>query len=343
MHIESTEDALALLESAGTAAALGAALRRGLFTLLADGPRDVAAVSEAMDVPLHRCGYWLQLLEGAGLLVLSPEGYSLTAVAQAAILDAYAPGTWALLAEEVAERLPAYCDLHDGLSVAGPLPGAVGGAHGEYVAAMAADPDRAASFTRMLADIHAPLADDLADFLDLSGATRLMDLGGGSGVLAAGLLCRHPQLTAVVVDIATVCAAGREVAAGFGTAGRLDFHPADFLADPLPEGCDVVLECDVGVYGAELFRKVRAALPDGGRFFVVDQFAPAPGVAPACRVQWAFSGSLADPGYAFPTSAEVRAQLAEAGFTVGAEVPLPTPARPGRRYVERLGVIEAVR
>lgn len=55
-----------------------------------------------------------------------------------------------------------------------------------------------------------PLADYLAGLLDLGGVGRLMDLSGGSGALALALLEHYPDLTAVVVNLPAVCAAGFE-------------------------------------------------------------------------------------------------------------------------------------
>jgi hypothetical protein len=49
-----------------------------------------------------------------------------------------------------------------------------------------------------------------------------------------------------VVDIPTVCAAAREIAARAPVAGRITYHAADFLHDELPRGFDMVLECQGG-------------------------------------------------------------------------------------------------
>ena len=74
---------------------------------------------------------------------------------------------------------------------------------------MVEDPERARRFTRMLYELHHALADELAGCLDMSDVDRVMDLGGGSGVLSMALLRRNPHLTAMVVDVANVCAVGR--------------------------------------------------------------------------------------------------------------------------------------
>jgi ubiquinone/menaquinone biosynthesis C-methylase UbiE len=148
----------------------------------------------------------------------------------------------------------------------------------------------------------------------MTGVHRLMDLGGGSGVMSLALLRQHPQLTSVVVDIDNVCAAGREIAAEHPATDRITYFAADFLRNKLPGDFDMVLECDVGAYDETLFRKLRAALNSGGRLVIVDQLAPTKGVAPACRLQWAFQGSLVNPESTFPTVAGIQTCLTQAGF-----------------------------
>lgn len=50
------------------------------------------------------------------------------------------------------------------------------------------------------------------DYLDMTGVNRLLDLGGGSGVVSLALLRQHPHLTSTAVGIEDVCIAGREIA-----------------------------------------------------------------------------------------------------------------------------------
>jgi SAM-dependent methyltransferase len=210
-----------------------------------------------------------------------------------------------------------------------------------YLAAMAEDAEAARRFTRMLRELHGPLADQLAASLDLSGVDRLMDLGGGSGVMSVALARRYPRLIAVVVDIANVLAAARELAVEESLENRIRFHSADFLRDELPSGFDVVLECDVNVYSEALFRKVWAALNPGGRFVIVDQLAPERGVAPPSRLHWAFQGSMIDPEFAFPTAAEIRAQLEGAGFQRVSHRTLPPIQGGTQRFTSDTALIEA--
>jgi SAM-dependent methyltransferase len=331
MKPTTSDEILDLLDAFFASAALGAALELGLFWLLEERPLDAAEVAEALEIPPVRCGYWLQLLCATGLIEPGPGGYRPSETARTSILSARSRESWGLLAEEARERMPGLRDLPVHLRNAGSAWEALGLAPAKMYARMAEDPEAARRFTRMLYELHQPLAGFLAESLDLNGVERLMDLGGGSGVVSLALARRHPALVATVVDIASVCAAGREIARENSLQDRVLFHPADLLRDPLPRGFDLVLECDVNVYGEALFAKVRDSLRPGGRFVIVDLLAPAEGVAPSSRIHWAFEGSMIDPGFAFPTAARVRGLLENAGFQVLTEGPLtrrsPAPGR----------------
>ncbi len=344
MKPTTTEDILDLLDASFASAALGAAMETGLFWLLEKRPLNAAGVAAALGIPPVRCGYWLQILSAAGLLEPGPGGYRPSDTARGAILAAYSRESWALLAEEARERMPGLRDLPVHIRDAGSAWEALGLAPAKAYARMAEDPDRARRFTRMLCELHRPLAGALAESLDLDGVQRLMDLGGGSGVVSLALARRNQAPVATIVDLPHVCAAGRDVVREDPLRDRIVFHPADFLRDPLPAGFDMVLECDVGVYSETLFRKVRDSLNPGGRFVIVDQFAPGEGLAPPSRVAWAFEGSMIDPAFAFPTAGRICEWLREAGFHVLSEGPLASgsPSR-GAGFEQVWLVIEARR
>jgi predicted O-methyltransferase YrrM len=295
----------------------------GLFWLLAERPRDAASVAQATGVLINRCRYWLQLLSSVGLVEKVPAGYAPSPTARTAILEAYSQETWAFLAREARERFPAVRNLALHIREPGSAWAAQGLTPPDYFANMIASPERARQFTRMLYEYHQSLADELSRTLDMTGVQRLMDLGGGSGVMSLALLRRNPGLTSIVVDIENVCVAGREIAAEHGvTAERITYHSADFLREELPGKCDMVLDCDVGAYSEEMLRKIWAALNPGGRLVIVDQFAPAKDVAHASRLLWAFLGSLENPDATPTTAREVQTQLTQAGFQLVSETTL---------------------
>jgi SAM-dependent methyltransferase len=317
-------DVLELLDRPIASAAVGAALELGLFWQLATAPRDAAAIAGALGVPLGRCQAWLSVLVDEGFIESSSGRYSPTAAARSAILDSYGRESWAMLAQEARERIGAIPDLPASLVAGAPS------IDGGYVGLMSRDTERARRFTRMLYEIHAPLAEKVAAVLDLSDVERLLDLGGGSGVIAIGLARRWPKLSIEIVDIANVCVAGRELVEAAGLAGRVGFIAADFMHDGLPTGFDAILECDVGVYSESLFRRIHDALGRGGRFIVIDELQTGETRDPG-RNAWALIRTLDDPDWKAATVTGTRHLLERAGFARVTEGRLaPGPGVGGR-------------
>lgn len=328
MKITDARGVFDLLAAAAPAAALGAALELGLFHALAAGPRSASDLGEELGIGERRCRYWLQLLAGTGLIAADSGGYAITPAGRGAVLDAHSHDTWAFFGRSERETQPLYADMTRRLRRPAEewrdqveLPP-------DYVTRMREDPAWTESFTAMLRELHADLARETAKALDeeLKGAARLLDLGGGSGVISHALLERAPDLAVVVVDIAAVCAVGERIAEEVGLADRVAYHAVeDFTRDALPAGFDLVLECDLSVHDEALFRKLAQSLAPGGKLVLVDQFAPAPGVAPPERVHWRFQSALLESGYETPTSAVVAGWLGRAGFRLLREEPLTGP------------------
>lgn len=193
----------------------------------------------------------------------------------------------------------------------------------QYLERMNEDPVRARQFTRMLFELHQQLAETIAAMLDMCEINLLMDLGGGSGVISMALLRRNAHLSATVVDIPNVCSAGCELAVEHSFEDRLIFHLADFIHEKLPAVFDMVIECDVGIYSEKLFKKIRETLNPGGRYVIIDQFAPEKGMAPYSRILWALQGSLKDPDFSYPTAQEIVSMLEKSSFHSVTTVEIP--------------------
>ncbi|HEX3786454.1 MAG TPA: methyltransferase [Pseudonocardiaceae bacterium] len=77
--------------------------------------------------------------------------------------------------------------------------------------------------------------------LDLSGARTMVDVGGGNGILTAGLLVANPELTGTIFDLAAAQEYTGSLLAESGVAQRCALVVGNFLTDPLPPGQDVYL------------------------------------------------------------------------------------------------------
>jgi cyclopropane fatty-acyl-phospholipid synthase-like methyltransferase len=274
-------------------------------------------VAQALNIPGKRCHYWLQVLDELGVLENGPDGYAPSPLAREAILDLYSKESWQHLALDERERSNGVHNLP--LLIA--EPGSIWAAQGlaepkNYVEKMRADPARAREFTRTLFQVHQDLANQIAEQVDLTGVERMMDFGGGSGVVSMALLRKYPTLTSTVVDIENVCVAGREIAREQGLSDRISYHPAEFADGEFPVGFDLVLQCDLLVFGLDMFRKIRRSLKPDGRLIFVDHFSPTEDAAPPTRVKWTFIDSLHDQNFSSPTLDQVTAQLVQAGYYV---------------------------
>jgi 3-hydroxy-5-methyl-1-naphthoate 3-O-methyltransferase len=81
------------------------------------------------------------------------------------------------------------------------------------------------------------LADAVADV----PVSRLLDIGGSSGVYAAALIEARPDATATVFERSPVDAAARTLLEGRGLADRVEVVTGDMFTEPLPRGHDVHL------------------------------------------------------------------------------------------------------
>ncbi len=316
MKLTTTEDILEFMNGYIYSAVLGAAMELGVFWLLADQPLSAPEMAQSLNIPLNRCHYWLQILCKLGLLEDSGERFAPSSVAREAILNVQSQDTWAFQAREDRELSLYVRDL--ALNISKPMSAweAWNLTPADYFQKIEEDPIYTARFTRKLYEIHRSFAEQLANIIDLRGVKRLLDLGGGSGVVSFALLRKYHELSSVVVDIESVCQAGRVIALENKLEKRITYLAADFLKDVLPNGFDVVLLCDVGTFSEILFRRIYDVLSQKGHLVIVDKFASSRTSAPPSRLLSAFVNSLVSPAQSvdYITTEVVLIRLQQAGF-----------------------------
>jgi SAM-dependent methyltransferase len=316
MKPKTTEDILELMNGHIFSAALNTAMELGLFWLLADKPLSASGLAERLNIPLNRCYYWLQILCKIGLLEDTSESYVPSAVAREAILNVQSQDTWAFQAREDQDLFLYVQDLASNIGKPMSAWQVQNLTPADYFPPIENDPSYIALFTRKLYQIHSTFAEQLANMLDLQGVKRLLDLGGGSGVVSFALLRKYDKLTSVVVDIESVCQTGRVIATENKLEKRITYLAGDFLKDDLPTGFDMVMLCDVGFSSEILFRRIYDLLNPKGRLVVIDKFAPSRTSAPPSRLLSAFLTSLESPAWSidYITTDVVQARLQQTGF-----------------------------
>jgi tRNA (cmo5U34)-methyltransferase len=112
-------------------------------------------------------------------------------------------------------------------------------------------------------------------------ATRILELGTGTGVTLAAVLACHPGASAVGIDesAAMLEAAASTLGSEGSREGRVELRVAD-LADPLPAGPFELVVSALAVHHldgagkADLFGRVAAVVGPPGRFVLGDVVVP---------------------------------------------------------------------
>ncbi|MEM1263343.1 MAG: methyltransferase [Pseudomonadota bacterium] len=158
---------------------------------------------------------------------------------------------------------------------------------GEFWAYAAADKpndfdvNAASDYTALMAATQPMVSEEILRSFRFDGVSHVMDVGGGNGAFLRAVQAQHPRLDLSLVDLPPVCSLARRAfdEAGLGRSVRL--CPADFLADELPRGADLItLVRIVHDHGDDairgLFARILAALPDGGRLLIAEPMLATP-------------------------------------------------------------------
>jgi hypothetical protein len=242
----------------------------GVFRLLADSPRPLEEICQALGLKRRAAEAILSICTSHGLLELRNGHYALTAAAEDYLLPTSptyfgSQFDWNLAHPEIItlDRLRR--------AVLTDQPQAYEGGE-EMFHTHEEEVELAKQFTRAMHSASMGPATAWPEKIDLSDQRMLLDVGGGSGAHAIGALLRWGNLQAVVLDRPPVCEVAREYAAKHGLADRIATHSADMWTDPYPAA-------DLHFYGMIfhdwpadkcrfLARKSFESLPVGGRIIV---------------------------------------------------------------------------
>jgi 2-hydroxy-4-(methylsulfanyl)butanoate S-methyltransferase len=303
--------------------ALFAGLEIGLFAHLSGGPLGVAELAARSGVAPHRMRTLVRALAAVGLLVEDGERCANAPAAQHHLAGA---GLGEYYRLQVGRQIyPALTHLDAGIAGTGAAFDTLGG--------LLADPEQARTFTAAQHGGSLDAARVLADRLALGGATRLLDVGGGSGAFAIALCRRNPGLHATVLDHPAVVAIAREYRDEAGLAERIDTLDGDAVRSDWPPDQNVVLMSYLlsALGEAEIdtvLAKARTCLRPGGLLIVHDFMLDDDGPGPTAAALW-FLQYLAysDDAVSF-TAAELTGRLHGAGFAPEpAEVLIPEITR----------------
>ena len=110
----------------------------------------------------------------------------------------------------------------------------------EHWQTIAREPDQANRFNQAMAAQTEQASGFVVSNLDFTNSSVVVDLGGGTGALAAGILDAHPHLRGILCDLRAGLVGALEYLALRGLSDRCAVVEADFF-DRVPSGGDVYL------------------------------------------------------------------------------------------------------
>jgi 2-polyprenyl-3-methyl-5-hydroxy-6-metoxy-1,4-benzoquinol methylase len=172
------------------------------------------------------------------------------------------------------------------------------------------------------------MADGVVRLLDLSGVSRVLDVGGGSGAFSMAFVRAGRGVHAVVFDLPNVVPITKGYVESAGYGGQVSAVVGDYRRDELPAGFDLVfLSAIVHANDVEenrrLIRKCAAATAPGGQVVVLDQIMNEDRTAPAPAAMFALNMLVGTGGGDTYTESEVRAWMEEAGLRNLARIDTP--------------------
>ena len=314
--------------------ALFAALRFDVFTHLAAGPMTAAELARATGLHPLRAETLLTALAGQGLVSAQDGRFANSPGAEAFLVKGAKYDFSDYLRRQVGEQMYGLLDqIEDALGDS--LPESATASYAEWFS----DPEQARLYSESQHAGSLGPARQLARAIDLTGAEKLLDVGGGTGAFAITLCEAFPGLQATIVDFPNVAAVGRDYIDRAGLQDRIRYVEGDAGQIDWPDGQDVVLMSYLlsGVPAEAheaLLERAFAHLRPGGRLLMHDFVVKADRSGPRLAALWQLQHTAFTPRARSVDAGWLEAALARAGFggiALGPMIPELTMLAEARR------------
>ncbi len=304
--------------------ALFGALNIELFDHLAKGSRTIEELVESTDVAENRLATLLAALVSVGLVTRDGIGYSNSPAAQRYLVTD-APAYFGDYYRFQIDRqiYPYMTSLDAGLA------GDEASLAHQSMSGWLSSKESAEDFSRGQHAGSSGPALLMAKSIDLAGASRLLDVAGGTGTYSIAFCQKYPNLAATIIDFPSVVEVAKQFVSDAGMVDRIRLVGGDALKTDWPPEQDVVLMSYLlsAVGGADipkLFEQAWAALRPGGRLIVHDFMLHDDRTGPVAAAAFflAYIPLRTDP-VSF-TAAELKPQIEALGFVnVQDEIMIP--------------------
>jgi cyclopropane fatty-acyl-phospholipid synthase-like methyltransferase len=162
---------------------------------------------------------------------------------------------------------------------------------------------------------------------DFSAASKVVDVGGGHGILLASLLQKYPNMEGILFEVPAVAEEAKELIDAYGMADRCERISGDFTRS-VPAGGDIyILKHIIHDWNDEqcitILVNCRKAMARGGKILVVEMVVPK-GNEPSIGKLLDLQMLLFLPGCE-RTEAEYGALFDKAGLQLSRVIPTLSP------------------
>ncbi|HRX85688.1 MAG TPA: methyltransferase [Phycisphaerae bacterium] len=314
-HPWTADEILAIARSYQPACVLIAAADLDLFDELASGPLTADEAARRVHADLRGTTTLLDALAALELLEKRDSHYHLDAAA-ADLLTADHPRTVLAMVQHQGNCLRRWGRLAEAVRDGAPLE--------RQPSIRGADADEA-SFISAMHNLSVRFADELVGELQPLPFNHLLDIGGASGTWTMAFLRTQPDATATLFDLPHVLPMAEQRLADAGLRDRVQLAGGDFLTNPLPAGADLawvsaIVHQNSRAQNRRMFTAIAAALQPGGHILLRDIVMEESRTAPVAGALFAINMLVATEAGGTFTFAELRDDLASAGFTDAAVV-----------------------
>ncbi|EAQ04968.1 O-methyltransferase, family 2 [Pseudooceanicola batsensis HTCC2597] len=314
--------------------ALFVALDLGVFTKLAGGSATAEEMAQATGIHRDRAETLLTALTGLGLLTVKAGRFANSPAADSFLVKGAKYDFGDYLRLQVGRQMYGLLDQLDA-AVQGEMTEGATASYEQWFS----DPDQARLYSESQHAGSLGPARQLAKKVDLSGARRLLDVGGGTGAFAITLCRAFPELTATVVEFPNVATLGRKYVEEAGLSDRITYVEGNALSTDWPEGQDTVLMSYLfsGVPGdahTDLIADARAALAPGGQVVIHDFMVEADRSGPELAALWQLQHTAFTPEARSVDTGTLAEELTQGGFEkvdIVEMIPQMTKVAVGRR------------
>lgn len=309
--------ALFMIQAYMSSRLLGMATKLGIPDLLADGPKSSASLAGVLGLSET---HLLRLMRGfavCGLLRHLDDGlFELTALGECLKTGENSLRDLAIRTYDI--DYPAWAGMLDAMKAGvAPFEFTFGTGFYQY---LSTDPPANDAFNHAMASMSASVNPAVIDAYEFPRTGRIVDVGGGSGVLLSAILKSHPELEGVLFDLPSALVGATANLEKAKVSDRCALVEGSFF-DGVPTGGDLyilklVLHNWNDDSASTILRQCRRAIRDSGRLLIAERVMPERTDAKAAQVVGSDLTMFVLMGGAERTESQFKALLEVAGFAM---------------------------